>query len=107
VQRGVPYQISIVFFKEGGKTLIANRIHQYSKYKEKIPIKIDCATLNENNLEVLFSEEISNLNENLFIISNNNTLILEKIKTQFQLNFKNDFLYFIEKSLSSLYFQNY
>ena len=48
-----------------GKKLIANQIHQNSKYKDKIPITIDFASLNENNIEVLFSEDVKNLNENL------------------------------------------
>ena len=62
-----------------GKTLIANQIHQKSKYKDKIPISIDFSTLNESNLEILFSEDIKNLNDNLFVRSNMNTLILSCI----------------------------
>ena len=50
-----------------GKSLIANQIHQNSKYKEKIPLKIDFASLNEGNLEDLFSEDLKNLSDNLFI----------------------------------------
>ena len=78
-----------------GKTLIANQIHQNSKYKDKIPIKIDFTTLNESNLEVLFSEDINNLNDNLFIRSNQNTLILSNID-QIPLKFQKQFLFFIE-----------
>ncbi len=80
-----------------GKKLIANQIHQNSKYKDKIPINIDFATLNENNLEVLFSEDIKNFNDNLFIRSNMNTLILSNID-QIPLNFQKQFLFFIENS---------
>ena len=78
-----------------GKTLIANQIHKKSKYKEKIPLKIDFSSLNESNLEVLFSEDIKNLNDNLFIRSNQNTLILSNIE-QIPLKFQKQFLFFIE-----------
>ncbi len=80
-----------------GKKLIANQIHKNSKYKDKIPINIDFATLNESNLEVLFSEDIKNLNGNLFVRSNMNTLILSNID-QIPLKFQKQFLFFIENS---------
>jgi len=78
-----------------GKKLIASQIHQNSKYNEKIPLSIDFASLNESNLEVLFSEDIKNLNDNLFIRSNQNTLILSNID-QIPLKFQKQFLFFIE-----------
>ena len=77
------------------KSLIANQIHQHSKYKEKIPLKIDFATLNENNLEDLFSEDSKKLTDNLFIRSNQNTLILSNVE-QIPLKFQKQFLFFIE-----------
>ncbi len=80
-----------------GKKLIANQIHKMSKYSDKIPINIDFAKLNESNLKVLFSEEIKNLNDNLFIRSNNNTLILSNIDL-IPLKFQKQFLFFIENS---------
>ena len=80
-----------------GKKFIANQIHQNSKYKEKIPLYIDFATLNENNLATLFSEDVKNLNDNLFIRSNLNTLILSNID-QIPLNFQKQFLFFIENT---------
>ncbi len=80
-----------------GKKLIANQIHKSSKYNNKIPIYIDFATLNESNLEVLFSEDIKNLNDNLFIRSNMNTLILSNIDL-IPLKFQKQFLFFIENS---------
>ncbi|MDC0216620.1 sigma-54 dependent transcriptional regulator [Pelagibacteraceae bacterium] len=78
-----------------GKSLIANQIHQNSKYKDKIPLKIDFASLNENNLEDLFSEDLKNLGDNLFIRSNQNTLILSNVD-QIPLKFQKQFLFFIE-----------
>ena len=78
-----------------GKSLIADKIHQNSKYKDKIPLKIDFASLNENNLEDLFSEDVKNLSDNLFIRSNENTLILSNLD-QMPLKFQKQFLFFIE-----------
>jgi two-component system, NtrC family, nitrogen regulation response regulator NtrX len=78
-----------------GKSLIANQIHQNSKYKDKIPLKIDFASLNESNLEDLFSEDLKNLGDNLFIRSNQNTLILSNVD-QIPLKFQKQFLFFIE-----------
>ncbi|MDB4861056.1 sigma-54 dependent transcriptional regulator [Alphaproteobacteria bacterium] len=78
-----------------GKSLIANQIHQNSKYKDKIPLKIDFASLSENNFEDLFSEDIKNLSDNLFIRSNQNTLILSNVD-QIPLKFQKQFLFFIE-----------
>ncbi len=78
-----------------GKKLIANQIHENSKYKDKIPLNIDFASLNESNLEVLFSEDVKNLNDNLFVRSNNNTLVLSNVD-QIPLKFQKQFLFFIE-----------
>ena len=78
-----------------GKSLIANQIHQNSKYKEKIPLKIDFASLNESNLEDLFSEDLKNLSDNLFVRSNENTLILSNVD-QIPLKFQKQLLFFIE-----------
>lgn len=80
-----------------GKKLIANQIHKRSKYSNKIPINIDFATLNESNLEVLFSADIKNLNDNLFVRSNLNTLILSNIDL-IPLQYQKQFLFFIENS---------
>ncbi len=78
-----------------GKALIANLIHQNSKYKDKIPLKIDFAILNDSNLQVLFSEDLKHLSDNLFIRSNQNTLVLSNID-QIPLKFQKQFLFFIE-----------
>ena len=80
-----------------GRKLIANQIHQNSKYKDKIPLSIDFATLNEGNLNILFSEDIKNLNDNLFVRSNQNTLILSNVD-QIPLKFQKQFLFFVENS---------
>ena len=59
--------------------------------KNKIPLKIDFASLNENNFEDLFSEDIKNLSDNLFIRSNQNTLILSNVD-QIPIKFQKQFL---------------
>ena len=51
----------------------------------------------ESNLEILFSEDIKNLNDNLFVRSNMNTLILSNID-QIPLKFQKQFLFLIENS---------
>ena len=78
-----------------GKKLIAKQIHQNSKYKNKIPLNVDFASLNESNLEILFSDNLDNLNDNLLVRSNQNTLILTNLE-QLPLKFQKQFLFFIE-----------
>jgi len=78
-----------------GKKLIAKIIHESSKYKDKLPITIDFKNISVQNIESLLKEDISSINNNLFIRSNNNTLILENID-QLPLNFQKKFLFFLE-----------
>ena len=51
--------------------------------------------MNDGNLEDLLSEDTKNLSDNLFIRSNQNTLILSNID-QIPLKFQKQFLFFIE-----------
>jgi len=78
-----------------GKKLISKIIHQSSKFKDKLPIKIDFKNLSNQNIENLLSDHLSNLNDNLFVRSNNNTLILENID-YLPINFQKKFLFFLE-----------
>ena len=78
-----------------GKKLISKKIHANSKFKNKLPIIINFKKLSNQNIENLLSEKISDLNDNLFVRSNNNTLVLENID-HLPLNFQKIFLYFIE-----------
>ena len=80
-----------------GKKLISRVIHKSSKYKDKFPITIDFKSISIQNIEDLLSDDLSNLNDNLFIRSNNNTLILENIDL-LPLKFQNRFLFFLENS---------
>jgi len=80
-----------------GKKLISKIIHQSSKFKDKFPITIDFKNLSNQNIETLLSDELKNLNDNLFLRSNNNTLILENID-HLPINFQKNFLFFLENT---------
>ena len=80
-----------------GKKLISKKIHQSSKFRDKLPITIDFKNLNNQNIENLLIDRLSHLSDNLFVRSNNNTLILENID-HLPLNFQKNFLFFIENS---------
>ena len=79
-----------------GKKLISKKIHANSKYKNKLPIIINFKKLSNQNIESLLSDKLSNLNDNLFVRSNNNTLILENID-HLPLNFQQNFLFFLSQ----------
>ncbi len=85
-----------------GKKHIANLIHQNSLYKDKLPVSIDFKKLSNDALERLFTDSKQLLNENLFIRSNNNTLILLNIDT-LAINFQKKLLFFLE---NNNFFQN-
>ena len=78
-----------------GKKHLANLIHQQSSFKEKLPVTIDFKKLTNEALDKLFSEEKNFLNENLFVRSNNNTLILLSIDF-LPLSYQKKLLYFLE-----------
>ena len=74
-----------------GKKLISKIIHQSSKFEDKLPITIDFKNLSNQNVETILIDRLSDLNDNLFVRSNNNTLILENID-HLPLNFQKNFL---------------
>ena len=78
-----------------GKKLLANLIHQNSSFKDKLPVSIDLKKLSNEALDKLFSDNKDLLNENLFIRSNNNTLILLSIDS-LPINYQKKFIYFLE-----------
>ncbi len=78
-----------------GKKQLANLIHQQSLFKEKLPVTIDFKKLTHESLDNLFSGKKEMLNENLFIRSNNNTLILLNIDF-LPINYQKKFLFFLE-----------
>ncbi len=65
--------------KGSGKKFIAQNIHRNSLKSELIANIIDLKDLNELELNEMFSEDETNINKNIFIKSNNNTLILYNI----------------------------
>ena len=76
-----------------GKKLISKTIHQSSKFNDKLPITIDFINLSNQNFETLLIDRLPDLNDNLFVRSNNNTLILENID-HLHLKFQKNFLFF-------------
>ncbi len=78
-----------------GKKLLANLIHQNSSFKDKLPVSIDFKKLSNEALDKLFSDNKDLLNENLFIRSNNNTLILLGIDS-LPINYQKKFVFFLE-----------
>ncbi len=78
-----------------GKKHLANLIHHQSSFKDKLPFSIDFKKLANDALENLFIDEKQKFNENLFIRSNNNTLILLNIDT-LPINYQKKLLFFLE-----------
>ncbi len=78
-----------------GKKLLANLIHQNSNFRDKLPVTIDFKKLTNEALDKLLSDDHEILNENLFIRSNNNTLILLNVDT-LTINYQKKLLFFLE-----------
>ena len=78
-----------------GKKHLANLIHQQSYFSEKLPFSIDFTRLTNDALNKLFLDNEENFKENLFVRSNNNTLILLNIDV-LPINFQKKLLYFLE-----------
>jgi len=78
-----------------GKKHLANVIHLNSPYKDKLPVSIDFKKTSNESLQKIFSDVKNNSNENLFLRSNNNTLILLNIET-LPINYQKKLLFFLE-----------
>ena len=78
-----------------GKKHLANLIHQKSIFQDKLPVSIDIKKLTNDALDKLFTDNEKDLNENLFIRSNNNTLILLNIDS-LTINYQKKLLFFLE-----------
>ena len=78
-----------------GKKHLANLIHQESVFKDKLPMSIDFKKLTNDSLDKLFTDNEKNLNENIFLRSNNNTLILLNIDN-LPINYQKKILFFLE-----------
>ncbi len=86
-----------------GKKHLANLIHQKSTFKDKLPVSIDFKKLSNDALDKLFLDTKDNLNENIFIRSNNNTLILLNIDS-LPINYQKKMLFFLE---NKNFFENF
>ena len=62
-----------------GKKLIAQTIHKISKRNDSFANIIDFLSLEKEQYQELFDENINNLNKNIFFNSNNGTLIFQNI----------------------------
>lgn len=62
-----------------GKKLIAQTIHKISKRNNSFANIINFASIAQEQLNELFDDSIKNLNNNIFFISNNGTLIFQNI----------------------------
>ena len=60
-----------------GKKLISQLIHQNSIYSNLLCFIVDFKNITENELAEMFSEDEININQNILVQANNNTLILE------------------------------
>ena len=80
-----------------GKKHLANVIHLNSPYKDKLPVSIDFKKTSNDSLEKIFSDNKNISNENLFLRSNNNTLILLNIET-LPINYQKKLLFFLENN---------
>ena len=80
-----------------GKKHLANVIHLNSPYKDKLPVSIDFKKTSNDFLEKIFSDNKNSFNENLFLRSNNNTLILLNIET-LPINYQKKLLFFLENN---------
>ena len=78
-----------------GKKLISNIIHKQSEFKNKLPVSIDFSQVSNQNIEKLFTEDIKNINENLFVRGNNNTLLLLNLDL-LPINYQKKLLFYIE-----------
>ena len=62
-----------------GKKLIAQTIHKISKRNNFLANILDFASLDQEQLQELFNEDVNHLNKNIFFNSNNGTLIFQNI----------------------------
>ena len=78
-----------------GKKLIAQQIHKISKRNNSLANIIDFSVLSSNQYNELFSDDINNLNKNIFLNSNNGTLIFQNIDMA-SLIYQKKILYYLE-----------
>ena len=80
-----------------GKKLIAQNIHNHTTKSKSMLNIIDCQNLNSEDLESMFTIDTSHLNKNIFVKSNNNTLIFDNIEF-LPINFQKHILSYLENN---------
>ena len=83
--------------KGSGKKLIAQIIHKSSSKSNFIADIINFKNLNESELNNMFKEDVQKIQQNLFVKSNNKTLILDNIDS-LSLNFQKKMLFYLENN---------
>jgi len=78
-----------------GKKLISQLIHKNSIFSDSLFVIVDFKNINENELTVMFSDDDKYINQNILVLANNNTLILENID-MLPINYQKKLLFFIE-----------
>ena len=89
--------------KGSGKRLIAKNIHKCSLWSKKLANIIDFKNTKENELIEMFQHDEKNLSQNLFVKSNNTTLILNNIE-YLPVSFQKILLIYLE---NDKFFENY
>jgi len=80
-----------------GKKLISQLIHQHSIYSNLLCFIIDLKNISENEMADMFSEDGVNINKNILVQANNNTLILDNID-MLPINYQQRLLFALENS---------
>ena len=78
-----------------GKKLLSHAIHQHSVYSKIFCNIIDIKNSLDDELDNFFTESENNINKNIFVQSNNNTLIIENIDS-LNINYQKKFLFLLE-----------
>jgi Response regulator containing CheY-like receiver, AAA-type ATPase, and DNA-binding domains len=80
-----------------GKKLIAQKIHQNSKFNKSLCTLIDLKNTEEKDLELFFSDSIKQISNNIIAQSNNTTLILENVD-YLNINYQKKLLFLLENN---------
>ena len=90
-------RILITGQKGSGKKLIAQIIHQSSSKSKFLAEMVNFKNLNEAEIQNMFQEDEQNIHQNLFVTSNNKTLILDNIDS-LAVNFQKKMLLYLENN---------
>jgi len=80
-----------------GKKLISQIIHQNSIYSNLLCFVVDLKNITENALAEMFFEDEININQNILVQANNNTLILDHVD-MLPIKYQQKLLFFLENN---------